>query len=403
MKIEIKADRLLADLDFLRNFGKQESGVVRPAYSEADVAARRWLMQRFRDAGLIPVMDWFGNLFGLPAGDQPCLLVGSHSDSQPEGGWLDGAYGVVAGLELARACRESNGPNIAVVSFQDEEGRFAPLGGSGFWVHRTPLEEADALSDSEGVTLAQARKEMNSLPLSSPVDPNRFHAFIELHIEQGPVLDKAHEHLGIVESIVGIRSERFVFEGEQNHAGTTPMHLRRDAFQGLVAFAALANERLAPTVDPRTVWTIGRVVLHPNASSIVPGRAEFTVQWRDGDDARLELMTEIFRNTAKEVAETRSLSLTLSNFVALPPRQCDNSLVAALASAADKVAPGRWRRMPSGALHDAANVALLMPMAMLFVPSINGISHSLSENTHRDDLVLGVRALAQAITELERT
>ena len=401
MTIRINPNRLLADLDALRHFGKRETGVVRPAYSEADIAARRWLMQRFRDAGLVPVLDWFGNLFGMPEGEQSCILVGSHSDSQPEGGWLDGAYGVVAGLELARACRESGGPNIAVVSFQDEEGRFAPLSGSGFWVNRTSLDEAGGLRDADGITLAHARKVMNGLPLCPPVDPGRFRAFFELHIEQGPVLEGAREQLGVVESIVGIRSERFAFLGQQNHAGTTPMHLRRDAFQGLVEFTALANKRLMSIVDPRTVWTIGRVVLHPNATSIVPGRVDFTVQWRDGDEARLELMTEIFRETANEVAETQLLGFERKDYVAISPRQCDTSLVEALASAADKVAPGRWRRMPSGALHDAANVALLMPMAMLFVPSINGISHSFSEDTDRGDLVLGVKAMAQAIAELE--
>ena len=397
MSIRIDPDRLLTDLETLRSFGRKGTGVIRPAFSDADIAARIWLSERFADAGLVSHLDCFGNLFGLPTGDHPCFLVGSHSDSQPEGGWLDGSYGVVAGLELARASRENGGPEVAVVSFQDEEGRFAPLGGSGFWVNQTLPEQVDDLRDVDGVTLAQARAAMAGLQISPPVDPGRFRAFIELHIEQGPVLDGAGEQLGVVESIVGIRSERFVFTGQQNHAGTTPMHLRRDAFQGLVAFTTLANHKLDAVIDSRTVWTIGRVALHPNAASIVPGRVDFTVQWRDGDEERLEVMTEIFRGVATNVAAERGLGFSRSEFVRIPPHRCDPGLVAALSDAAELVAPGRWRRMPSGALHDAANLARRMPVAMLFVPSIKGISHSFDEDTDRHYLVRGVEALARAV------
>ncbi len=394
--IRIDPDRLLADLDTLRSFGQCETGVVRPAYSEAELAARGWLAERLRAAGLEVAVDPVGNLFGLPRSDAPCLLVGSHSDSQPEGGWLDGAYGVIAGLEVARASRESGGPPIAVVSFQDEEGRFTTLTGSSVWAGQMSLEEARRLTDNAGRTLAEVCRQPQGLPAPVAVAPDRFRAFLEIHIEQGPVLDTSGEKIGVVESIVGIRSERLRFTGQQNHAGTTPMHLRHDAVQGFVRFAERLNARFAEVVTPATVWTVGHVAVHPNASSIVPGRVDFTVQWRDAETARLDAMTEIVRRTAEDVAGEMGLGHERSSYATIPPSACDPGLIEILAEAAEATAPGKWRRMPSGALHDAANAAHRMPMAMLFVPSKGGISHSFAEDTERADLVLGAQALARA-------
>ena len=398
--IRIDPERLLADLDKLRTFGQSGTGVIRPAYSEAELAARRWLAERMTEAGLEVAVDPVGNLFGLPPGDAPCLLIGSHSDSQPEGGWLDGAYGVIAGLEVARASLESGGPRIAVVSFQDEEGRFTTLTGSSVWAGQMPLAEAERLTDDSGRTLAEVRRQPDGLPAAKEVPTKRFSAFLEIHIEQGPVLDSAGERIGVVENIVGIRSERLRFTGEQNHAGTTPMHLRRDPVQGLVRYVTALNSRFESLVTPATVWTVGHVAVHPNASSIVPGHVDFTVQWRDADPARLDRMTEIVRATASEIASAMNLGLDLSGYAAIAPTHCEPTLIETLATAAEELAPGSWRRMPSGALHDAANVSYRMPMAMLFVPSKRGISHSFEEDTDRADLVLGVEVLARGAASL---
>ncbi len=399
--IRIDAERLLADLDELRTIGAVGTGVVRPAYSDSDRAARAWLARRMEEAGLEVSVDAVGNVFGLPPGDDKCILVGSHSDTQPEGGWLDGAYGVVAGLEIARASLAQGGPPVACVSFQDEEGRFSTLTGSRVWTGLMSLEEADDCVDAGGVSLGRARLERSGLPECRDVALDRFRAFLEIHIEQGPVLDTTSERIGVVENIVGIRSERMSFLGEQNHAGTTPMHLRRDAFQGLNHFVSTVNARLADVVTPATVWTIGHVALHPNTTSIVPGRADFTVQWRDADDARLDRMAEILHDTAGETAERFGLEWRHSDTDAIRPTRCDPKLVEALAAAAQRQAPGSWRRMPSGALHDAANVSYRMPMAMLFVPSKGGISHNFAEDTERDDLVLGVEVLSEAVASLQ--
>ncbi|WP_119166357.1 hydantoinase/carbamoylase family amidase [Algihabitans albus] len=398
--IRIDSERLLADLDKLRTFGRCGTGVVRPAYSEAELDARRWLAERIAEAGLEVAVDPVGNLFGLPPGDDACILIGSHSDSQPEGGWLDGAYGVIAGLEVARASLEADGPRIAVVSFQDEEGRFTTLTGSSVWAGQLTLAQAQRLTDDEGISLAEACRQPEGLPAPADVAPERFRSFLEIHIEQGPVLDTAGERIGVVENIVGIRSERLRFTGQQNHAGTTPMHLRRDPVQGLVRYVNDLNARFAEIVTPATVWTVGHVAVHPNAPSIVPGQVDCTVQWRDADTTRLDRMTEIVRETASEIASSIGLELERSGYATIAPTHCDPALVETLAEAAEAVAPGAWRRMPSGALHDAANASYRMPMAMLFVPSKRGISHSFEEDTERADLVLGVEVLAKAAASL---
>lgn len=396
-RIKIDTKRLLADLHHLRTFGAHGNGVIRPAFSEADIAARRWLAERITEAGLEVVFDPSGNLFGLPPGGYRAILLGSHSDTQPEGGWLDGAYGVIAALEIARASVEGGGPPVGVVSFQDEEGRFGVLTGSRIWAGRLSLEEADRLTDTGGRSFGDARKAMDSLCDRNFVDPGRFSGFIEAHIEQGPVLDTYGESIGVVESIVGIRDQRFRFLGQQNHAGTTPMALRRDAFQGLVEYAGALNESFAGVAGESTVWTIGHVSLHPNAASIVPGRIEFSVQWRDGDEDRLDRMAEIVQTIAERVATRRALEVERLPGSAVPPTRLDARLVNAIQSAAENLAAGQWRRMPSGALHDTANVSLLMPAGMIFVPSLGGVSHDFAEDTAEAHLELGARVLADGV------
>ena len=391
----VNHERFLADLHKLREFGASGvgKGVVRPAYSQADIDARNWLAERMVDAGLTPHFDPVGNLFGLAEGSS--LLMGSHSDSQPEGGWLDGALGVIAALEIARS---SDRP-ISVVSFQDEEGRFGVTTGSAVWSGGLPLDQADGLKDGAGVSFGAARSSMSELS-GAFVDSSRFNGFIEMHIEQGPSLDAAGEQIGVVTDIVGIRDMSITFEGQQNHAGTTPMHLRRDAFQALSLFNTRLNERFRNVVTPQTVWTIGRVDVHPNASSIVPGRVRFSMQWRDGDADRLVRMEEIIRATAQEVAEEQGMALDYGPMLGLEPVSMDQTLREALESGAQQVAPEEWRKMPSGALHDATNVSRLMPVAMLFVPSINGISHDFAEDTAERDLLAGLNVLDVAVQAL---
>lgn len=394
--MQINPQRFLSDLHELRGFGASGigKGVIRPAYSAADIAAREWLADKMAQIGLTPHFDPVGNLFGLAEGHS--LLLGSHSDSQPEGGWLDGALGVISALEIARAAKEAGGPAISVVSFQDEEGRFGVTTGSTIWSGTLSLTEADTLTDRDGETFAEARSSMSHLAKTF-VPPDQFTGFIEVHIEQGPWLHEAGEAVGVVSDIVGIRDMRITFSGEQNHAGTTPMHRRKDAFQGLVSFTSELNNRFQNVVTPQTVWTTGHVELHPGAHSIVPGRCTFSMQWRDGDSDRLKRMEQIIRETATQVANTQGLDLSFGTMLGLEPVIMDHTLQSALTQAAKAICPAKWRKMQSGALHDAANVARLMPAAMLFAPSINGISHDFAEDTDEEDLVTTLKVLAHAI------
>ena len=397
--IPVDKDRFLADLHRLREFGTAGvgKGVMRPAYGEADIEAREWLVSRIAQAGLIPRVDPMGNVFGLAEGRS--LLVGSHSDTQPEGGWLDGALGVIAGLEIARAAREAGGPPVSMVSFQDEEGRFGAVTCSAVFSGLLSREEADQNVDGDGITLAEARAAMADMS-GGHVDPARFSGFLEMHIEQGLTLDEAGEAVGVVTDIVGSRMLEVTLRGRQNHAGTTLMHQRRDAFQGLAAFCVALNGRLEEIVTPRTVWTIGRVQLHPNAPSIVPGEVRFTVQWRDSDTDRLDRIEQSVRGLLDEICSGRGLESELTPLGDLSPVPMDGRFRRALAAAAEEEVPGRWREMPSGALHDASNLAPILPTGMLFVPSVGGISHDFAEDTEEADLVLGLKVLAAAVSRI---
>lgn len=393
--------RLLSDLHRLRQFGQVETGVVRPAFEPAEIEARRWTAERMREAGLSVHIDPVGNVFGLPEGEGPWLLLGSHTDSQPEGGWLDGAYGVIAALEVARALPG----RVAVVNFQDEEGRFGGLTGSTLWSAQSTnqgptLAEADGWQAADGTHLGGARTRMEETVGAAWVSPARFKGFLEIHIEQGPRLVEAGEAVAVVDRIVGIGRAEVVFIGEQNHAGTTPMTRRRDAFNGLTSFALVVNNALKAIADEATVWTIGRVEVLPGASSIVPGRATASIQWRTDDPTRLQAMSMAVHKCAAAVSENLGLEHHVEESPALPPRSFDPAFCEALDAAAETVAPGRWRRLTSGAMHDATNAQTVMPSAMLFVPSIGGISHSFAEDTAEDDLVTGAEALAQAAAQL---
>lgn len=391
----LNPERFLEDLHCLRSFGASGvgKGVVRPAFSAVDIAARRWLASRVAEAGLAVHIDPVGNLFGTNG--PKSLLIGSHSDSQPEGGWLDGALGVVAGLEIARAAKESGGPPISMVSFQDEEGRFGILTGSDVWTGKISLAEADMLTDNDGVALGAVRSRMSGRARDF-LPHDMFHGFIEMHIEQGPGMDAAGDQIGVVSEIVGIREVRIRIFGRQNHAGTTPMALRQDAFQALSEFNRRINARFAALATPATVWTLGHAEITPNASSVVPGCAFFSFQWRDGDVTRLEKMEAVVREVATEVAQDLRVKVELGDVGGIEPAAMSPRLKTALRDSAEALAPGKWLDLPSGALHDAANVARVIPSAMLFVPSIGGISHAFDEDTKEEDLVMGLEVLAEA-------
>ena len=404
---KINPDRLLADLSHLRTFGAEGSGVVRLALSAIDIEARHWLAGRMDEAGLDAAIDGVGTVFGRSRQPSPAVVIGSHTDTQPSGGWLDGAMGVIYGLEIARAFAESQRERdlaIDVASWMDEEGTFSSYVGSRVFCGEDLAEEFAAARNRDGVTLGEAltRAGFAGRPLAR-LEHGRHAAYLEAHIEQGGRLESAGKRIGVVSSIVGIRDMRIIFLGQRNHAGTTPMPLRRDAGMALIAFAHRLDEVFRAIAGPETVWTIGRMELDPGSTSVVPGRAEMLLQYRDGDAARLNRLSERLRSLVNETDSAGPVRVSLSPFDApVAPAEMDAGLQGQIAAAAERHAPGQWIAMPSGAGHDAQIIAPHLPSAMLFVPSIAGISHDFAEDTKEADIALGCQVMADAAASIIR-
>lgn len=409
MNVTIHPQRLLEDLRQLATFGRagpdDHPGIHRPSLSPQDMTSRHWLVERMTDAGLDARIDGIGNVVGRSKHLGPALLIGSHTDSQPRGGWLDGSLGVVYGLEIVRALHESqpslNLP-IDVVSFIDEEGTFIGcLGSLSFCNQITSLEVGDATNQQTGQPLNEAIAEAGLLGLDlTRLEPDRHMAYLEAHIEQGNILESEGSRIGVVSTIVGIRNFDIRFKGKANHAGTTPMNLREDAGSSLINFAYELNKTLQPIAGPNTVWTIGRVNFDPGATSVIPGHADLTLQFRD---SALEVLDRFERQVEELVAtanRTGPVHVSLHPSSAIKPSAMDKNLQNHLAAAAQIHAPGAWKRMPSAAGHDAMTMADQLPCAMLFVPSIGGISHDYAEDTKEADIILGCEILATAAASI---
>jgi N-carbamoyl-L-amino-acid hydrolase len=396
----IDGARLIADLKRLAEFGRYETGVDRPTYSAVDLASRHWLAGKYAEAGLDPVIDGIGNVFGHAREASRRLLVGSHSETQPKGGWLDGALGVIYALELARAFAadpELEGLGIDCVAWADEEGHYGNMLGSRSFTGRLDDGEIDAARNREGDKLRDAlvRAGFAGKPRIA-VEPGRYLGYLEAHIEQGDTLDSTGRRIGIVEGIVGIWNWNVAFAGQQNHAGTTQMARRRDAGVAMVRLATQIHDRFAELAGPRTVWTIGRMVLDPNAPSIVPGRAEMLVQVRDLDVAILVRFREALLELAAASDRAGPCRCTVEEKSRTEARPMDEKFEAAIEAAAERHVPGLHMRMPSGAGHDTQVISHKLRSGMMFIPSLKGISHHWSEDTREEDIVLGAQVFADA-------
>ncbi|HEX4262565.1 MAG TPA: hydantoinase/carbamoylase family amidase [Acetobacteraceae bacterium] len=396
----IDPDRLLHDLRRLADFGRWRTGVHRPTYSPDDMAARAWFAGRLEAAGLGVEIDGIGNVIGRSRHPGPALLIGSHIETQPQGGWLDGALGVIYGLEVARALP---GRPIDIAAWADEEGHFGSFLGSRSATGVLDEAEIGRAENKHGggISLRDALAEAGLAGRTRAVlPPDRYLGYLEAHIEQGDELESAELRLGVVTSIVGIWQYRLRFEGIQNHAGTTRMAIRRDAGAALVRLAAAIAEEFPRLAGPRSVWTVGRITLEPGAASIVPGGAEMLFQFRDADPAVLARMEQGLERMVAEADAAGPCRVVLAVLSRSTPKVMDPGLQAALTAAAAARAPGMHRMMPSGAGHDAQILAARMPAAMLFVPSIGGISHHIAEDTAEADIVLGCAVLADAAEAL---
>ncbi|SDC39161.1 Zn-dependent hydrolase [Belnapia rosea] len=391
---QIDAERFLKDLNELRQIGRYKTGVHRPTYSPEDMESRRWLMERMAEIGLEPSIDGIGNVYGRHRGPGPHLLAGSHIESQNQAGWLDGALGVMAALALARA-----GLPVDVAAFADEEGHFeGGFLGSKSIIGALPEEEIDrSRSRNDGTPLreALAAAGLAGKPRMQ-LEPGRHKGFFEMHIEQGTQLERAGLRAGVVTGIVAIWQWRITIEGMQDHAGGTTMAERRDAGLTAVRLLAMIDQEMPKACGERSTWTTGRIAVEPGAPSIIPGRADILFQFRDIEVATLDRMEACLRACVQESNRRERCTATLANVSKSLPAPCDTAMMAALDAAAERNAPGLWQRMPSGAGHDAQYIARVMPVSMLFTPSIGGISHHWAEDTKEEDLALCCQILADA-------
>ncbi|MFK7965919.1 MAG: hydantoinase/carbamoylase family amidase [Burkholderiaceae bacterium] len=398
------AKRLLDDLYHLRSFGASGTGVVRPSLSEIDMQARRWLVDRLNDAGLDAHIDGIGNVFGRSRNPGKKLLVGSHSDTQPTGGWLDGALGVIYALEAARALAEDPATAhlpIEVVAWIDEESTFASCLGSRTFSSMVTEAEFAAAQNDAGLSLADALSQAGLDGEATKPGPGEYLGYLEAHIEQGPHLELAAKRIGVVTAIVGSRNFSVRFTGRQNHAGTTPMPVRKDAGIALMSFGHHLNEAFQKIASDKSVWTMGRVAFSPGAASIIPGASELHLQFRDPDDAQLDRLQACAEELVRQANEKGPVQVDLEEFSPpTRPANMDAGFQEHLSAAAVEHAPDTWQAMPSAAVHDAMFVASVMPAGMMFIPSIDGVSHDFSENTADDDIVLGSQVFTSAIARI---
>lgn len=395
-------------LDWLSGYSEGESaGVTRLLYSKPWLAAQQALAGRMTRAGLETTFDEVGNLYGKLQGRQPeapSIVTGSHIDTVIQGGKYDGAYGIAAGLVALTYLQERYGKplrSLEVVSLCEEEGSRFPLAywGSGNVVGKRSHEQIAALVDQEGTGFGEAMKACGfGVGSARPALRRDIGAFIETHIEQGGVLESEGLAIGIVDSIAGQRRVRIELVGEANHAGTTPMHLRKDALEGAGLMLHLLRQEAIRRGAP-LVATVGKLQVSPNVPNVVPGSVQFTVDARHTDDERLDAFCSWMRTTFTKLAEQRGLSIAFDEWF----REGAVPLHAPLNHRLEQICREQGiaaRHMPSGAGHDAQMFGGHCPTALLFVPSRRGISHSPEEYTSPRELAIGVLVLAELLYKL---
>ena len=401
----INADRVLADLNRLRDFGRHKTGVHRPSLSAEHNAACHWFAGRMAEAGLDPSFDGIGNVYGVAPGRTKKLLTGSHLESQNYAGWLDGPLGVIYGLEAARVINRDPafaGKAVDVGVWCDEEGHFGHFLGSRSFVDGLSEADVDAAIDR-----TDGRRMRDALTAAGLADKPRrrvktseYIGYLEAHIEQGDWLESNKLSFGIVTSIVGIWQFKVTFTGTQNHAGTTRMAIRRDAGVALTELCGAIARAFPKVAGPRSVWTTGRITLDPGAPSIIPGQAEMLFQIRDADHDTLKRLEATLNELVAASNKAGPCTATVEALRKSFPAMMDTKIQAALESACEDLGAGSHTQMPSGAGHDAQVLSKVMPAGMLFVPSIGGISHHWTENTSDEDIVRGAQAFATACGHL---
>jgi N-carbamoyl-L-amino-acid hydrolase len=408
-ELRIDGERLRRRLDELGEIGRVDGpngewGSARLALTDEDGRGRDLVVAWMRDLGLTVEIDRIGNVFATRAGTDPGaapVMTGSHIDTVRTGGRFDGNLGVLAGLEVldtlvthdVRTARP-----LTVAFFTDEEGaRFPPdMLGSLVFVGGMSVEDAlDVRAVDDG---AQLGDELDRIGYAGarPVPAASFpHCFVELHIEQGPILDDAGVDIGVVEGVQGISWTEYTFAGQSAHAGTTPMRLRRDPLV-VAARVADAVRSVADELGGDQVATVGRFDVHPDLVNVVPASVTITVDLRHTDEATLRIAEAKVADTVQQLAGAEHVEVTSRTLARFEPVEFDAELVAAVESTASRLGLST-RRMPSGAGHDAQMLARVCPTAMIFTPSVDGLSHNIAELTHQHDLENGANVLLQVL------
>jgi len=394
--LSIDAERLLGHLWELEQIGRESDGrLVRLAGSDTDKGGRDAFVAWVRAADLEVVVDRIGNIFGIWKNaynaDEAPILLGSHIDTVI----YDGCYGVLSGLEVIETLKAAGfapARPIAVAAFTNEEGvRYAPdMMGSLVHAGGLSVEEALATIGTDGTILGA---ELERIGYGGSEEPGflKPHAYLELHIEQGPVLEHEGVPIGAVENLQGISWHRVTVEGEANHAGTTPMSMRRDAGHAAARVVTFLHRRARNANSP-TVATVGCMSFEPNAINVIPSRATFTVDLRDPDEQRLQAEEAALAAYLKELEAAEEVTISVERLARFEPGTFDRTIVELVEDAARKRGLAS-KRMTSGAGHDAQMIARLAPSAMIFVPSTGGISHNPRERTPDADLIAGANVL----------
>jgi N-carbamoyl-L-amino-acid hydrolase len=407
----ISLPRLRTRIETLARFGALPGGgVTRSAWSPAHEQARAWLIEEIRAAGLEPWVDPAGNVFGglgMRAFDaaRPAVVTGSHIDTVPEGGILDGALGVLAGLEALHAIREggaSPARPLAVAAWSDEEGRYGSLFGSRAFCGKLDATRLPEMAASDGERLVDVMARAGFDALRAPearVPAGAVDAYVELHIEQGPHLEEAGIPIGTVEAIVGVRRNWVTFLGQADHAGTTPMERRRDGFLAAAEYALKARDLVVKRGSGRSVTNFGVVHVHPGVGNIVPARGELLHEMREPDPAVLDRLARECATLARRVARRRNVQVELRPIAATVPAACAPRVQDAIDAAAGDLGLAT-RHMYSAAGHDAQNLAAVTDAGMIFIPSKGGRSHRVDEMSDWDAIERGANVLLRSLRAL---
>ncbi len=408
MKYQIDLNRVKQDIYDIGRFGynPDDQGIYRQGFSDEDMKCRSWFQKKLTGMGLENHMDGAGNVIGrLGEKNKKALLIGSHLDSVPAGGLFDGVLGVVAGLECIRVIQENNIPcqhALEVIATSEEEGRFGGMLGAQALTGKLKLDWLERAVDHHGELLRDAMAKCQlpyHLAMEAARDPADLVGFLELHIEQGPVLEQTKNTIGVVEGISGVFKWLIKFIGKADHAGTAPMNLRSDAFMGVADFAHEIQRIIDEEGTDKSRLTIGSIKLKPGFAHTVPGEVDFTLVGRDMSEEVMQSLADSCRKVCSSIARKHKLMFEYEQMSWLKPQPCTPSMIQLLQRHSEALDYSTIV-MPSGAGHDAQFFSDITPTGLLFIPSVGGVSHAPDEWSHWHDVEKGCNVLLQASLEL---